>query len=79
MLNSKFTKLPTCFSKGDSWALRELGAIYMLASAGQPSLHGYDACMVFWTKGALRRNCRHKQCKTSFSPFFGFSVESLFT
>ena len=28
----------------------------MLASAGQPSLHGYDACMVYWTKGALRRN-----------------------
>ena len=25
----------------------------MLASAGQPSLHGYDACMVYWTKGAL--------------------------
>ena len=28
---------------------------YMLASAGQPSLHGYDACMVYWTKGAHRR------------------------
>ena len=27
----------------------------MLALAGQPSLHGYDACMVFWTKGALRK------------------------
>ena len=35
---------------------------YMLASAGQPSLHGYDACMVYWAKGALRRNCRHKYC-----------------
>ena len=29
---------------------------YMQASAGQPSLHGNDACMVYWTKGALRRN-----------------------
>ena len=33
---------------------------YMLASTGQPSLHGYDACTVYWTKGALRRNCRQK-------------------
>ena len=49
---------------------------YMLALAGQPSLHGYDACMVYSNKGALRRNCRLKQCKTSFSPswfFFLFS------
>ena len=30
----------------------------MLASAGRPSLHGYDACMVYWTNGALRRICR---------------------
>ena len=44
----------------------------MLALAGQPSLHGYDACMVFWTKGALRRNCRQIQSKTSFSPFWVF-------
>ena len=36
---------------------------------GRPSLHGCDACMVYWTKGALRRICRQKQCKTSFSPF----------
>ena len=52
---------------------------YMLASVGQPSLHGNCACMVYWTKGALRRNCRHKQCKTSFSPFwvFLFSQNSL--
>ena len=34
---------------------------YMLALMRQPSLHGYDACMVCWTNGALRRNCRHKQ------------------
>ena len=34
---------------------------YMLALAGRPSLHGYDACMVYWTKGALRRICRQKQ------------------
>ena len=30
----------------------------MLALVGQPSLHGYDAYMVFWDNGALRRNCR---------------------
>ena len=42
---------------------------YMLALVGQPSLHGYDACMVYWTKGALRRNY-----ETSFSPYWGFSV-----
>ena len=41
---------------------------YMLALAGQPSLHGNDACMVYWTKGALRRNRRPRYGKTSFSP-----------
>ena len=40
----------------------------MLTLVGQPSLHGYDACVVYWNKEALRKNCRHKQCKTSFSP-----------
>ena len=44
----------------------------MLASAGRPSLHGYYACTVYWTKGALRRNRRHKYGKTSFSPFWVF-------
>ena len=39
----------------------------MLASAGQPSLHGCIACMVRWTKGALRRICRQKNSETSFS------------
>ena len=47
---------------------------YMLALVGQPSLHGNYACMVYWAKGALRRNCRHKQCKTPFSPYCFFSV-----
>ena len=42
---------------------------YMLALAGRPSLHGHDACMIYWAKGALRRNRRQKYCKTSFSPF----------
>ena len=41
---------------------------YMLAILRQPSLHGYYACLVFWAKGALWRNCRLKQCETSFSP-----------
>ena len=27
----------------------------MLALAGQPRLHGYDACMVYWARGALWR------------------------
>ena len=46
---------------------------YMLALAGQPSLHGYDACMVYWNhQGALRRNCRQKQCETSISPYWVF-------
>ena len=44
----------------------------MLASAGQPSLHGYDACMVYWVKGALRRICRQEYRTTSFSPIFVF-------
>ena len=44
----------------------------MLALVGQPSLHGYYACMVLWNKGALWRNCRLKKCKTSFSPFCVF-------
>ena len=44
----------------------------MLASAGQPSLHGYDACMVYSVKGALRRNCRQRKYKTSFSPSWVF-------
>ena len=50
----------------------------MLALAGQPSLHGYDACMDCWTKGALRRISRHKQCETSFSTFwvYLFSLNS---
>ena len=42
---------------------------YMLALAGQPSLYGYYACMVFWVKGAFWRNCMHFLCKTSFSRF----------
>ena len=46
---------------------------YMLASVGRPSLHGYYACTWFiGIKGALWRNCRQKQCKTSFSPYWVF-------
>ena len=45
---------------------------YVLASAGRPSLHGYDACMVYLTEGALRRICRQKYGETSFSPFCVF-------
>ena len=45
---------------------------HMLVSVGQHSLHGYYACMVYWTKGALQRNCRLKQRGTSFSPLLVF-------
>ena len=50
----------------------------MPASAGQPSLHGCNACMVYWTKGAHRRICRQKYGETSFSPsrFILFSRNS---
>ena len=46
--------------------------LYMLALVGQPSLHGYDACLVFSVKGALRRNCRQTKYETSFSPAWVF-------
>ena len=44
----------------------------MLALVGRPSLHGDYACTVYWDQGALRRNCRQQQYKTSFSPFWDF-------
>ena len=51
---------------------------YMLTSVGRPSLHGNYACMVYWTKGALRGICRQTFGETSFSPFrvFLFSRNS---
>ena len=45
----------------------------MLAFEGQPSHHGYYACMVYSNKGALRRNCRQKYGETFF-PFCSFLV-----
>ena len=45
-----------------------LEAIYA-SLCGRPSLHGDDACMVYWITGAFRRNCRQTYGKTSFSPF----------
>ena len=47
---------------------------YLLAFEGQPSLHGYFACMVFWAKGAFWRNCRQNLRKTSFPRFWVFSA-----
>ena len=38
----------------------------MLALVGRPSLHGNYACMVYWTKGALRRICRQKMVRPLF-------------
>ena len=37
------------------------GKPYKLALAGRPSPHGYDACMVYWANGALRRICRRTE------------------
>ena len=45
-----------------------------VASAGQPSLHGNYAGMVYWTKEAHRRICRLKYGETSFFSFQGLSV-----
>ena len=66
----------TTFSSGN-WVYFSWGYFlglkpYMPALVGQPSLHGYYACMVFWNKGALWRNCRLTKCKTSFSPSWVF-------
>ena len=33
---------------------------YMLASAGRPSLHGYNACMVYWVKGPIPEKLQAK-------------------
>ena len=53
---------------------------YMLVLVGQPSLHGYYACMVYWKKEALRRNCRQKQKRSLFLLLGFFSwVEILLT
>ena len=49
-----------------------LWELYVLALVRQPSLRGYDACMVYSVKGALRRNCRQTEYKTSFSPSWVF-------
>ena len=48
--------------------------LYVLASVGRPSLHSYDACMVYWIQGASPRDCRQKHGKTSFSPRSFFFV-----
>ena len=41
----------------------------MLVLVGRPSLQSNYACMVYWTKGALRRKGRQIYGETSFSPF----------
>ena len=43
------TKLPVIWSRVEVTPLGDKP--YMLALAGRPSLHGYDACMVCWVKG----------------------------
>ena len=50
--------------------------LYMLALVGQPSLHGYYACMVCWVMEAPWINCRHILCRTSFSLIGVFTVQS---
>ena len=48
----------------------------MLALAGQPSLHGYYACMVFWAKGCILEKLQAKYTQDLFFSFLGFSVWS---
>ena len=49
----------------------------MLALVGRPSLHGYDACLVYRVHGASRRDCRQKHGKTSFSPKIVFCLAEI--
>ena len=51
--------------------------LYMLALAGQPSLRGRDACIVFRAQGASWRNCRQHFRRTSFSPLFVFLLSRI--
>ena len=46
----------------------------MLALAGQPSLHGYCACMVYWNEGKSGEIAGKNNIRPLFSPFWGFSV-----
>ena len=70
-----------CYSWGACWAAQKTACydfcgfsgfynfkLYMLALVRRPSLHSYDACMVYQVQGASRRNCMQKHGKTSFSP-----------
>ena len=61
-----------CFNGGGCHSGKVM--LKMLASVGLPSLHGYDACVVYWVKGAFRRNCRLKYGTTSFSPSWVFCL-----
>ena len=49
-----------------------------LALAGQPSVHGFHACMVYWVQGALRGKCRQRESETPFSPHWIFLFWSEF-
>ena len=70
-----------CYPWGVCWAAQKTACqncgwvydfhdlkLYMLALVRWPSLHSYDAYMVYWVQGASWRNCRQKQGETSFSP-----------
>ena len=46
----------------------------VLAFEGQPSLHGYDACMVYWTKGHIGEFAGKNLVRPLFFSFKGFSV-----
>ena len=48
--------------------------MFTFSEAVYASLSGtaQSPCVVYWTDGALRRNCRLKQHKTYFSPFLFF-------
>ena len=45
---------------------------YMQAFAGQPSLHGYDACMIYWAKGEHYGKIAGKSIVRPLFLLFGF-------
>ena len=59
-------KCASCFQVFGSDSVMVM--LFMQALAGQPSLHGYYACMVCWIEEAPRGNCRQILCDTSCSP-----------
>ena len=57
---------------GDSWMWSHTCWPQRDSPVSMVVMHG----MVYWVKGAFRRNCRQKYGETFFSPFWFFSVDS---